>query len=287
MKKICVIPDLQITPECPTDHLSWIGRYIVEKKPDVVVQVGDFADMASLSSYDYGKRQHEGRRYMADVGAANVAMDRLMNPLYAYNAIRKERKEKLYRPDKHLTLGNHENRIQRAVDGDAKMEGVIGLDDLNYEAHGWTVHEYLKPVVISGISFCHYYYNPMSGRPYGGTSIDTRLKNINFSFVQGHQQTYMVGTRSLNNGRRIRGLICGAAYLHDEDYRGPQGNSEWRGVFMLHEAIDGDYGLMEVSLDYLCRRYEGMRLWQFVEGKYPEIYKNSLWMQRQAIQEVA
>ena len=42
------------------------------------------------------------------------------------------------------------------------------------------------------------------------------------SFVQGHQQTYMIGCHSLSNGKRLRGLVQGACYLHDEDYRGFQ-----------------------------------------------------------------
>jgi len=281
MRKHIVIPDLQITPDSPTDHLGWIGQYIVEKKPDVIVQLGDFADMESLSSYDFNTKRHEGRRYKRDIAAANFGMDRLMKPIYQFNEKRKMFKEKLYKPEKHLTLGNHEERILRAVNADSKMDGTIGLDDLNYEAHGWQVHEFLKPIVLDGIYYCHYFYNPLSGRPYGGTSMDTRLKNIAFSFIQGHVQTYMCGIRSLNNGRRIRGLICGAAYIHEEAYRGPQGCSEYRGIFVLNEVSDGDYGLLEVSLDYLCRRYEGVRLWKFIKSKYPDIFEQSIFLKHQ------
>ena len=60
--KHMVIPDCQVTPDTPTDHLRWIGEYMVEKKPDLVVCLGDFADMESLSSYDIGKKSYEGRR---------------------------------------------------------------------------------------------------------------------------------------------------------------------------------------------------------------------------------
>lgn len=280
MKRILVIPDLQVKPLTPVDHLRWIGQYMVDKKPDLVVQLGDMADMESLSSYDVGKKRHEGKRYKLDIDAARNGMRELMAPLHQHNAVRKMWKEKLYRPELHLVLGNHENRIDVAVEADAKMEGVISIDDLGYADHGWNVHPFLQPVVLCGISFCHYFCNSI-GKPWGGASIDTRLKNVGFSFVAGHQQTYLVGCRNLNNGQRIRGLVCGAAYIHDEDYRGPQTQAEWRGVFLLHECHDGDYGLCEVSLDYLCRRYEGMRLHRFVKAKYPEVFKKSLWMKRQ------
>lgn len=282
MRQHIVIPDSQVTPDTPTDHLAWIGQYIVEKKPDVIVHLGDFADMESLSSYDIGKKQYEGRRYNKDIEASHAAMRVLCGHLQEHNNKMRQQKMKLYRPEMHLTLGNHENRITRAVESDPKLDGFMSVDDLNYEAFGWTVHDFLMPAEIDGVSYSHYFYNPLSGRPYGGTSIDTRLKNIGFSFVQGHQQVYMVGCRALNNGNRIRGLICGNCYLHDEDYRGPQGNAEWRGIFILHEVHDGDYVLNEVSLDFLCRKYEGRSLPEFMAGKYPEIYAASVWMQRAA-----
>ena len=167
------------------------------------------------------------------------------------------------------------------------MLGFMSVDDLEYESFGWTVHDFLKVVEIDGVAYSHYFYNPLSGRPYGGESIETRLKNLGFSFVQGHQQIYKVGTRCLNNGRRIRGLIQGSCYLHDEIYRGPQGNNEMRLIFMLHEVADGDYMLMEVSLDYLCRKYEGVRLWEFMKKKYPDLFRQSTWMRKQREMELA
>jgi hypothetical protein len=53
-----------------------------------------------------------------------------------------------------------------------------------------------------------------------------------------------------------------------------------RGIFMLHEVMDGDYMLMEISLDYLCRKYEGVHIWTFVKKKYPKIFSGSVWMKR-------
>lgn len=276
--KHLVIPDCQVTPDTPIDHLRWIGEYMVEKQPDKVIHLGDFADMESLSSYDYGKRQYEGRRYKKDINAAISAMRALMTPLVRYNQKRREFKEKLYRPELHLCLGNHENRIQRAVDDDPKLDGFMQVEDLRYHEYGWTVHPFLEVVELDGVHYSHYFYNPLSGRPYGGQSIDTRLKNLGFSFIQGHQQNYMVGSRPLNNGRRIRGLVHGSCYIHQEDYRGPQANGEMRAVFMLHEVSGGDYMLMEVSLDFLCRKYEGMPLWKYVKQKYPKLYEISNWL---------
>ena len=79
--KICVIPDCQVKPNVSVEHLNWAAKYIVEKKPDVIVNLGDFWDMPSLSVYDKGKKDFEGRRYKADVDAGNEAMELLMTPI--------------------------------------------------------------------------------------------------------------------------------------------------------------------------------------------------------------
>src|SRR5574340_857793 len=77
----CVIPDCQVRDGVPLEHLAWAGRYIAEKKPDVIVCIGDFADLPSLSSYDVGKRAAENKRYKYDLDAAHKAMELLMSPI--------------------------------------------------------------------------------------------------------------------------------------------------------------------------------------------------------------
>jgi len=62
--RIVVIPDTQVKPGIDYTYLSFIGKYLVDKKPDIVVHLGDHWDMPSLSSYDIGKKTFEGRRYL-------------------------------------------------------------------------------------------------------------------------------------------------------------------------------------------------------------------------------
>jgi hypothetical protein len=285
MREHLLIPDCQVKPGVPIDHLDWIGKYIVDKKPDVVINIGDFADMASLSSYDKGKRSAEGRRIREDLDATYTAMIKLMKPLKDYNARKIRNKEKQYKPELIFTLGNHEHRISRAAENDAALDGFLNLQELNYEKFGWKVCPFLDIAHADGIAYSHYFYNPMTGRPYGGQNIKTRLNNIGFSFSMGHQQGYDSGQKYLNNGRTIRGLVAGSCYLHDEDYIGPQANGHWRGVIYKHEVFDGNYDLMEVSLDFLCRQYNdiepGLRVWEYMKIRYPELYKESHWLQWQ------
>jgi hypothetical protein len=250
------VPDTQAKPGVPTDHLRWIGQYIVDKQPEVIVHLGDHWDMPSLSSYDKGKKAMEGRRYRADVKAGNDAWALLNAPRELYNAQRRRNGKKQYKPELHLLRGNHEDRINRATNDDAALDGTIGMHDL--ESPGWEVHDFLEPVWIDGVCYAHYFYNPMSGRALAGQAA-TRLKTVGHSFTMGHQQTLDYALRFVGD-RAHHALVAGACYLHDEDYKGPQGNAHWRGIVMCHQVEDGQYDPMFVSLDYLCRRYEGMAL---------------------------
>lgn len=245
-KTHCVIPDVQAKSGVPLDHLELAGKYIADKKPDVIICIGDFADMPSLSSYDKGKRSAENKRYTEDVKATHHAMELLMTPIV---------NETGYKPRLVMTLGNHEERIVRFGDDNPAMHGVATLQDLGYEAWGWEVYPFLQPVKIDGISYCHYFYNPNTGKPYGGENLHTRLKTVGMSFTMGHQQGLSVATRDLSDGTRQRGLVAGSFYQHEEDYKGPQGNGHWRGIIMKHEVRDGNYDLMEVSLEFLRRKY--------------------------------
>lgn len=264
-KRHLIIPDTQVKPGVPTHHLRWVGQYIVDKQPEVVVHLGDHWDMESLSLYDRGKKCFEGRRYRKDIESGNRALDVLMTPIHQYNDTRRQYKEKQYKPRLVLLRGNHEERILRAIEADPILEGTIGYQDFNDHLHGWEVHEFREPVTIDGIVYCHYFYQPMTGRPYGGTA-HTKLKNIGCTFTQGHVQGLDAAHAITPDGKRRRGLVAGSCYLHDESYKGPQANHHWRGILMKHEVNDGYYDLMEVSLDYLCRRYEGVTLADFMAG---------------------
>ncbi len=131
--KHLVIPDCQVKPGQSVKYLENIGRYIVEKLPEVIVCIGDFADMPSLSSYDTGKKSFEGRTYKADVRAVHKGMEALLGPLLKFQEKQRKLKKKVYKPRMILTLGNHEDRKTRAVEYDRKLEDLISIENLNYD----------------------------------------------------------------------------------------------------------------------------------------------------------
>lgn len=248
-----VIPDCQIRAGDNLDYLQAIGNYIVEKKPDVIINIGDFADMPSLSSYDVGKKSFEGRRYLTDVDATKSAMEVLTGPLKQFNRKAKIGHRERYTPKMVFCLGNHENRINRAVNDDAKLEGVLSIKDLGYEGFGWEVHPFLDVVILDGVAYSHYFVTGVAGR--AASSAAAQLRKTNMSSIAGHQQGLQIATGSRADGSRLTSVIAGSCYEHDEDYLGPQGNKHWRGLLVLHDVHDGEFDLMPVSLDFLKKKY--------------------------------
>jgi len=254
-KKILVLPDVQAKPGHDFSYLMRIGQYAVEKKPDIIVCIGDFADLPSLSTYDKGKKSFEGRRYKRDIEAAKEAMSAFLTPMVDYNAAHPKRP---YKPRMVLTLGNHEHRINRAVEDDAKLDGVMSIDDLQYKDFGWEVIPFLEVIVIEGVAFAHYFTTGLMGRPAGTAA--AQLRKTSMSCFAGHQQGKQIAYAYRADGSTITSIVSGSCYEHNEDYLGFQGNRHWRGFWMLHEVVDGAFDEMPVSLGFINKRYAHLRV---------------------------
>lgn len=250
-----VIGDLQVKPGVDTRNLDWIGSFIADEfaghRNVKLKAIGDGADMESLSLYDRGKKEMEGRRFIADVDCFNEAWARLdayipKEPTWTYD----------------YYFGNHEYRIVWAASENPQLDGLLSLALLDTKQ--WRRHEFLSVHEDDGVNYSHYFHPVQSGRPYSGSNIELRLQKIGRSFTMGHQQGLLHGVRNVL-GTLQHGLVIGSSYLHDEEYLGFQGNNHWRGIVVCHQVENGDYDPQFISLDYLCRRYEGIRLSEYLE----------------------
>lgn len=243
MIRVVVIPDTQVKPGVNTDHLEHIGNYIATKRPEVIVHLGDHFDLPSLSSYDVGKRQFEGRRLKADIKAGIEGMDRMTAPFLALPD---------YHPDQRFLMGNHENRLTRAIDDDAKLEGTLSTEMFELERFGWKVSDFLEVINIGGVDFSHYFTSGVMGRPVSSAAV--LLRERAKSAIQGHVQRFDMAVHQ-KTGQIA--MFAGIAYTHYEEYLTPQGNGCRQQIVVLHELHNGLYDPMFVSLDYLSRRYGG------------------------------
>jgi hypothetical protein len=248
-----IIPDTQCKPGNSFDHLEWAGKYAVKTKPDVIVHLGDHWDMSSLSVYDIGKKSFEGRTYNHDVKAGNDAMDVFMKPIIEEQKRQKENKKKVWKPKKVFLIGNHEYRIDRAIESDRKLEGLIGYNDFNLKRHNWEVHNFLDVAIVNGIAYSHYFTSGVMGRPVSSPHLMLQKKHM--SCIMGHVQDRGISYSKKADGSSITGLFAGIFYQHDEEYLNPQTNGSWSGIWMLNEVNNGSFDEMPVSINYLRKQY--------------------------------
>jgi hypothetical protein len=248
-----VIPDAQVRPGVDTSHIDWAARAILKYRPEVIIVLGDWWDLPSLSTHDApGSKEAEGRRLKDDIDAGVDAFERLVAPMQSEQLRLISNRKKRWEPVCHFLFGNHCDRMTRAIFREPKYGGVLTLDSL--KTPGFIRHDFLKIVDIDGIAYSHYFQSSHSARPIGG-SIDNRLNKIGRSFVAGHEQGLQYGIKQYPGSLTRHGLVCGSFYLHDETYRGPQGAGEWRGIVVLNEVQNGCYNVMPLGMDYLRQTF--------------------------------
>ena len=204
-KSILIVGDAHAKPGVSNERFSWLADYAYDKKVDIIVDMGDWADMPSLSSYDIGKKSYEGRRYCQDIQAAVEAREIFSDRFEKRNKANRGRHEAKLAPEKLSLGGNHdEGRIARVVEEDPKLDGLIGIKDLKYDEYGWKYVPYRTPVTIQGFNFCHYFASGVMGRPIGGEVPALSLLRKQFSScVAGHNHLWDVAHRTRPDGKRV------------------------------------------------------------------------------------
>lgn len=252
MSKILVISDQHADPRHNNDRADYLSQLIIDAKPDTVLNIGDAADMASLSSYDKGKRSFVGRNYRDDITSHLDFQSRVWEPV-------KARKKRL--PRRVFLEGNHEHRIDKALDLSPELDGAISFDHLAISDFYDECIRYAGStpgkVTIDGITFAHYFVSGVMGRPISGEHPASSLLAKQYhSCVAGHLHLADFSVRTDALGRKICGLLCGVYQDYDPPYAGDAARLWWRGVVMLHDAQDGYFEPEFISIDRLKKNYE-------------------------------
>lgn len=250
-KRILVIPDQHAHPEHNNDRADWLSEFIIDTKPDIVVNMGDAADMASLSSYDKGKRSFVNRNYRADIEAHLDFQERVWEPV-------KRQKKKL--PYRVVLEGNHEARIERALDLSPELQGTMGFEDYAFDRYYDDVIRYEGGtpgvIEIEKILFAHYLITGVSGRPIGGERAGHMLiSKYNQSCVVAHSHIRDDASRTSVRGRTLNGLVVGCYQDYINDWAGNIGHMWWSGLTLLDNAEDGNFDPSFIRLDTLKKMY--------------------------------
>lgn len=257
------IPDTQFRPGDDLNFFKCLGKYVVEKQPDVLIHGGDLRDMPSLSSYDSPvARAARGTCKMADIEIGNKALEIFENELVKGK----------FQPKKKIILGgNHDcfsthGRIGRYLAEHPDDKGLITKKLFVEHSLGWKTYPFLDIVEIDGVSYSHLFPFNKQGRTsaatmrMGASSAKNQVDIMMRSCTAGHKQGLDV---HIHHGfdRTFRGLVAGSCYEHHEEYMGP-GNNHWRGFLVKHNVGPlnvNAYDLMEVPLEALKRKYRGTK----------------------------
>ncbi len=246
-----IVPDPHAHPDHPQVRADWLAKLMIELKPDVVVNMGDAADMSSLSSYDKGTRRFTNRSYAADLSAHLEFQDRMWGPV-------KRTKKKM--PYRVVLEGNHEHRVERALDLSPELVGTIGFKDFAFDDYYDEVVRYEggNPglIELDGILFAHYFIAGVSGRPTGGEHpAHMLLQKTKQSSVAAHSHLWDVTTQLTQIGKPLNGLVAGCYQDYDNDWSGNTSRLWKRGVTILRDVVAGGYDHEFVSIGRMKKLY--------------------------------
>lgn len=246
-----IISDQHAHPDHNNDRADWLAKLIIDLRPTVVINIGDAADMPSLASYDKGKRSYYGNSYRRDINAHLDFQERMWGPV-------KKQKKRL--PLRVILEGNHEERVERALDMSPELVGTIDFKDFQFEDYYDQIVRYdgRTPGIftLDGICYAHYFVSGVLARPIGGEHPAYTLVTKEYtSCTQGHSHLldYCVRTRATN--KKIAGLVCGVYQDYESDWAGRVNDLWWRGVVFKKNVEEGNYDPSFISLESLKKEY--------------------------------
>jgi predicted phosphodiesterase len=254
---ILVIPDAHATPGIPNDRFRRLGNYIVHMKPDLVLCLGDFAHMGSLSEFDKGTVKAHGQYYEADIRVSIDANEQLWKPLHQHNKALLRSGSAPYNPRKVMLYGNHEFRIMRAASKNPELWNWITVDDLEYEKFGWETVPFKTIFNYNDILFAHFFTDGLKDMSIGGVNAARRLTMQDArTRIMGHSHTLQFSYTG--RGRKRFGLVAGCYFDHVEDYLSPEAQEDWwRGVVWLDRVTkDGQCDPYFIPMSAIQERYD-------------------------------
>lgn len=245
--RVVCIGDAHDSPDIPDkSRFEWIGAYVRDVKPDVVVQIGDFATLDSLNSH-VPDDTLDGRlkpSFENDMGSLNLALQAMQ----------------LDGVEKHCTLGNHERRLFLYEQSHPPMAGklVCSLDDV-FTNNGWTYSPYGQVTYYGGVGFVHVPLNRL-GKTFGGKNAENTVANeLLHDLVFGHshiERTTRYSKIGPNNYVISCNVGCALPDGHVESYATHSMSGGWSWGIMDMEIQHGHIqGRNWVSMAHLSEKY--------------------------------
>jgi len=251
-KDILVFSCAHADPKHSNERFDWLGKYIYDTRPDMVIDLGDGADMVSLNSFDTRYPQAlVANQYEKDIEVYNDSQSRLRHQF---------KKNKKKKPTWIGHEGNHEHRIKKYLAEHPRMEGEkYGVSFGHLQTDKWfdEYHEYKNggPSIsnYNGVDFSHFFSSGNFGTATSGVHhAYTVINNRHNSSVCGHSHK-----RDLyfKDGPGSIGMVVGCYKGHEETWAGQANNDWWNGVVLMRDVDEGRFEPQFISLGMLEREY--------------------------------
>lgn len=240
-------------PDVPNDRATWLGEFLYDIKPDFVMNLGDAVDMRSLNSYD--------TRYPQAIVSQNYGRDIECGLDFEERVRHKFKKNKVKLPTFYKIQGNHEYRIDKAIQMDPRLEGEkygVSTKHLqeDYFFNEYHPYQYGAPPIVEydGILYSHFigsgnYGTAMSGEHHAYNLLKKKMK----STIVGHSHKRNIYFR---DDAKAIGLVAGCFKGGKESWAG-QANDDWAsGVWVMRCVESGMFDPQWVSLEALSKAYD-------------------------------
>lgn len=253
-----ILPDAHTTPERNFERFKALSRYIITTQPDNIANLGDFGTYDSISAWNKNRKLTlEGQRFEAEIEAANKALDLIESEISKFNVVKSKGKKAQYRPFKLFIKGNHEDRIDRYLDENPQMQGLINHDKLlKLNERKWLAIDYKDDYYIHGTAFTHAPIHnggqAISGKYVCAKALDLYSKSVIF----GHTHRLQIDSRRSKGDNLRIAMTSGCFFDIDPQYAKGSPKEYWKGIHRIVHTNDGQFEIVDqISLDRLLKEY--------------------------------
>ena len=231
-----------------------MGAFAAEHKPDWIIQIGDFFTMDSLISHVKNETL-EGKSkppFLEDIASGEKALAAFDAGLAGYGCT------------KHITLGNHEDRINSFCQRTPELAGLGGRGMMEMELdrllvrHGWSYSPYGVPFYLGGVGWIHCCQSIM-GKPIGGElSVNTVTLKSTHDWIFGHDHRAAAQRRpkiGVNNSITAIDLGCALPEGHVEPYALTCTTGWWYGIWEIRISKGRIQSYKQHTMSEIAKRY--------------------------------
>lgn len=227
IKKMVILPDVHINTTVPKPY-QVVKNFIKLYKPDEIVLLGDYMDVQSLSAWDMDKRKlMEGRRYKKEVEVTNKELDFLQ------------------KHSKNITYieGNHENRVERYIEKNPEMEGLLEIKDcLNLDERGI---KYVEMNKLYKVGHCYLTHGLYTNKYHASK----HLTSLGCNIIYGHTHRPDISSMIMKMQKPIMAWGLGCLCDKEPDYlRGRPSNWVDQFAIMEFETKTGEFTVLPINI---------------------------------------